>query len=277
MPSQFHKVASRYYQCNCSEKKQAPKLVPKLCSDYIIHQQNIFVSGPICSQNPNKCSLTVPYLFTISIPHLKQTFLYQGGVKSQYKKLQRHSYVSDFAHFKCGEYHALQQSVLNKYYEFAVSDREKDILDVRQRSNALQFKDILADMNILVSHHAIPRISSENEKVMRSAICGSNAPCCTINKIELPQAEINGLACRTNKTLNFFTMDAMRYKKLLENIGVVSMNSNQGESGASLLVVDLQMKSHFVMPKDNQISETSIGIIHFCVIFVCFSVTTILI
>lgn len=85
-------------------------------------------------------------------------------------------------------------------------------------------------------------------------LCGKNAPCCSRNlesiRSNLSLADFRGLACQTNKTLNFYLLDETRYKYLLENAGVDT-------SQPSLLVVDLSEKTHFSI-KEN-LNYLSVG------------------
>lgn len=107
-----------------------------------------------------------------------------------------------------------------------------------------------ATISLLPTPISVEKSFSESTQ----SLCGKNAPCCSRDlnstRSSLPLADFPGLACQTNKTLNFYLLDNTRYKYLLENAGI-----NTGQP--SLLLVDLEAKTHFSM-KDN-INYLSIG------------------
>ena len=254
---QLQKVASRYYNCSCLQKKRQRILgrshVIHKCSDYILHHNNIFISNQLCKHTADCSTKNKLFLFTVSDPYLKQTFLIEGVTSDELKSVQP-VYYSAWAVHTCGVYQPLQLSALKKY-NLGSAHKEDDILDIRRLPKTISTKDLLSDMNATHGFHSFQKMFNK-EDPLKQTVCGQNAPCCSVNKINFPQAEINGLACRTNKTLNFLLLDSARYKLLLKNIGI---NRIEGSSDSALLIIDLPMKTHFVMPENKKITGDSIG------------------
>lgn len=228
-----------------------------MCSDYIIHQNKIFISNQLVDDV--SASASNMYLFTISNSYLKQTSIVVvesvtlGGQKSLPA-----SYYFTSALQTCGIYQPLQMSIVKKY-NLEESHKEIDILDIRMLPASISVKQLLTSLNATKSYHFSSRVPRKEDP--SKTVCSTNSPCCSVNKVTLPQAKIDGLACRTNNTLNFFLLDAVRYKLMLNNLDIHLDEGGSSHSG--LLIVDLPMKRHFVMPERMKITEDSIGAILF--------------
>ena len=243
-------MASRYYSCNClNVKKQNIFTVVHKCSDYIIHQNKIFISNELADVSTTTANNM--YLFTISDSYLKQTFIVVESSTSGGQISVQPSYYSSRALHTCGVYQPLQMDILKKY-DLGVGHKETDILDIRKLPASISEQHLLSSLNATKSYHFSIRVPQQEDP--SKTVCSTNSPCCSVNKITLPQANIDGLACKTNNTLNFFLLDAVRYKLMLKNI-----NIDLVEGSSALLVVDLPMKRHFVMPESMEITEDSIG------------------
>ena len=78
----------------------------------------------------------------------------------------------------------------------------------------------------------LPKSSGKLQK------CGSSAPCCNIKDGQLPHKSFEGLACKTNRTLSFYTLNYNKYKFILNSVGVAD--------APSLLILDVLSEESFV-------------------------------
>jgi len=233
----LYEAASRYYNCSScyQEKRQIIKRSKMLresvlCRDYIILKDFLYLSEHICfNKQPTVCG--TERLYTVIDPYLRVTYI---RYSTQSGHLPRRVYRDNYQWCR---YRVVSVSLLKKY-GLSAGFVENEALELKRLPKMVTLKDILHDLN--VTEPIVNILSKDSKDTFR---CGSNAPCCHKGRSKMPHGSIDGLACRTNKTLNFYVLDAIRYEYLVTKVLGVEHKTNE----SSIFVVDLQSKTHHLM------------------------------
>jgi len=98
---------------------------------------------------------------------------------------------------------------------------------------------IINDNDDILINQTDQKETNEGER-----LCGASAPCCYLNNSNSYNKEygLEGLACRTNKTLGFYELDSLQYSYIMKSFGI--------EAKTSLLLVDVAREESHVIKND---------------------------
>ena len=214
------------------EKRSKKLRENTLCRDYIVLKDLLYLSEHVCF-NKQSTDCGREHLYTIIDPYLLQTHI-------RYSMRGGHLPRREYADYQWCHYRAVSVLFLKKY-GLAAGFVENEALELSRLPKMVTFKDILHDLN--VTEPAVNILSKDSTKTFQ---CGSNAPCCHKGRPKEPHSSIDGLACRTNKTLDFYVLDAFRYEHLVMKVLGVEHRTNE----SSIFIVDLQSKTHHLMGRE---------------------------
>jgi len=262
---QFKEAASTYYKCNCVAKqaqKEAPRRKKKQednnYGDIIVYRKNIYIFHRRCTYS-SYCGVNQGTLSILDDPYTQQSLLYLdyvNGCDSSVQRLRGRRYSLYTPHRCC--YMPLRVKILHKYAMLPMGVHKNDLLDVSRLPNDFDLSKVLDDL-LIETANAESDSGGDSAKGLVEQPCGRNAPCCSGVETQLWKLDsLNGLACKTNRTLNFYLLDSTRYSFLLKQAGVVG---SQASSEPRMFIIDQFSRTHFVM--EEEIEYSTIG--KFCV------------
>ncbi|XP_065659713.1 thioredoxin domain-containing protein 11 isoform X4 [Hydra vulgaris] len=235
LSTQFEDVASTYYNCSCPLKKKNFHKKKFSCKHNTC--KTFFNQGNICTHcqfcyGVCECNLFMSYHIPViqdsrnCLSYRISSYFFQDSYSVCCFKLSDNDFLS------------YTSTKLNDSYsqkEFSITFIKKlQNLNLQQAAFKLHLEAAYKKkLKNFKKHHL-----KNYNKHIKSWKCGSSAPCCNFKNSSSLAKSFKGLACNTNRTLSFYTMNYDKYKFILNNVGI--------HHTPSLLILDVLLEESFV-------------------------------